>query len=56
MRKKLKIVEGSVRAEEVTCGGNALKFYAAMRLKISRKGLLMNEDKVILMAVPDLDY
>lgn len=45
VRKKLKIVEGSVRAEEVTCGGNALKFYAAMRLKISRKGLLMKEDK-----------
>lgn len=45
VRKKLKKVEGSVRAEEVTCGGNALKFYAAMRLKISRKGLLMKEDK-----------
>lgn len=44
VRKKLKLVEGSVRAEEVTCGGNALKFYAAMRLKISRKRLLMKED------------
>ncbi|KAG6430121.1 hypothetical protein SASPL_108183 [Salvia splendens] len=45
VRNKLKLVEGSVHAEEVTCGGNALKFYAAMRLKISRKGLLMKNDK-----------
>ncbi|KAH6832602.1 RECA-like protein 3 [Perilla frutescens var. hirtella] len=47
VRKKLKTVEGSVRGEEVTCGGNALKFYAAMRLKISRKGLLMKDNKAI---------
>ncbi|KAL8493911.1 hypothetical protein ACS0TY_024897 [Phlomoides rotata] len=45
VRKKLKSVEGSVRAEEVTCGGNALKFYAAIRLRISRRELLKTEDK-----------
>ncbi|KAI3471340.1 hypothetical protein Pfo_030705, partial [Paulownia fortunei] len=45
VRKNLKLVEGSVRADEVTCGGNALKFYAAIRMRISRKGLLKTEDK-----------
>ncbi|KAK4485475.1 hypothetical protein RD792_008117 [Penstemon davidsonii] len=45
VRKKLKLVEGSVRADEVTCGGNALKFYAAIRLRISRMALLKTEDK-----------
>ncbi|KAL3637204.1 hypothetical protein CASFOL_019503 [Castilleja foliolosa] len=46
VRKSLKLVEGSVvRAEEVTCGGNALKFYAAIRMRISRKGLVKAEDK-----------
>ncbi|XP_078159016.1 DNA repair protein recA homolog 2, mitochondrial-like [Carex rostrata] len=33
-------------AEEVTCGGNALKFYAAVRLRISRRGLIQTNDKV----------
>ncbi|GFP90932.1 DNA repair protein reca homolog 2 mitochondrial [Phtheirospermum japonicum] len=46
VRKSLKLVEGSVvRADEVTCGGNALKFYAAIRMRISRKGLVKVEDK-----------
>ncbi|XP_011075366.1 DNA repair protein recA homolog 2, mitochondrial isoform X1 [Sesamum indicum] len=45
VRKNLKLVEGSVRVDEVTCGGNALKFYAAIRMRISRKGLLKTEDK-----------
>ncbi|CAJ1913242.1 unnamed protein product [Sphenostylis stenocarpa] len=35
---------GSV--EEVTCGGNALKFYAAVRLRLSRMRLIKTEDKV----------
>lgn len=30
----------------MTCGGNALGFYAAMRLRISRTGLLNKNDKV----------
>ncbi|XVF56209.1 hypothetical protein PTKIN_Ptkin06aG0099800 [Pterospermum kingtungense] len=33
------------RVDEVTCGGNALKFYSAMRLRMIRTGLLMSEDK-----------
>ncbi|KAK6124711.1 hypothetical protein DH2020_041543 [Rehmannia glutinosa] len=45
VRKNLKLVEGSVRADEVTCGGNALKFYAAIRMRISRKGLMKAGDK-----------
>lgn len=35
---------GSV--EEVTCGGNALRFYAAVRLRLSRVRLIKTEDKV----------
>ncbi|KAK4281917.1 hypothetical protein QN277_013361 [Acacia crassicarpa] len=31
--------------EEVTCGGNALGFYAAVRLRLSRMGLLKTEDQ-----------
>ncbi|GAB2295573.1 hypothetical protein Dimus_029734 [Dionaea muscipula] len=38
--------EGFGRMEEVTCGGNALKFYAAVRLRISRTGLLKDDNKV----------
>lgn len=33
--------------EEVTCGGNALRFYAAVRLRLWRMGLIKTEDKVI---------
>jgi recombination protein RecA len=36
----------SGRAEEVTCGGNALKFYSAVRLRMIRTGLLKTGDKV----------
>ncbi|KAG4123410.1 hypothetical protein ERO13_D11G324800v2 [Gossypium hirsutum] len=32
--------------DEITCGGNALKFYSAIRLRMIRTGLLKNEDKV----------
>lgn len=32
--------------DEATCGGNALGFYAAVRLRISRTGLLKMNDKV----------
>ena len=31
---------------EETCGGNALEFYAAVRLRIKRTGLLKIEDEV----------
>lgn len=32
--------------DEVTCGGNALQFYSAVRLRLLRRGLLKSEDKV----------
>ncbi|KAK9922129.1 hypothetical protein M0R45_030609 [Rubus argutus] len=32
--------------DEVTCGGNALRFYAAVRLRIKRTQLLKTEDKI----------
>ncbi|GMH08146.1 hypothetical protein Nepgr_009986 [Nepenthes gracilis] len=38
--------EGLGHMDEVTCGGNALKFYAAVRLRISRIGLLKTEEKI----------
>lgn len=38
--------KGLGRKDEVTCGGNALGFYAAMRLRISRTRLLNKNDKV----------
>ncbi|KAJ1692176.1 hypothetical protein LUZ63_008874 [Rhynchospora breviuscula] len=38
--------KGHLSAEEVTCGGNALKFYSAVRLRISRRGLVQTNDKI----------
>lgn len=32
--------------DDVTCGGNALPFYAAVRLRMIRKQLLTTGDKV----------
>nr|TKR84063.1 DNA repair protein recA-like protein 2, mitochondrial-like isoform X1 [Populus alba] len=47
VRKSLK----SGRAEEVTCGGNALKFYSAVRLRMIRTRLLkITEDRVYSLA------
>ncbi|KAK4378019.1 hypothetical protein RND71_004315 [Anisodus tanguticus] len=40
------LVRGSGRMDEVTCGGNALPFYAAVRLKTIRKQLLTTRDKI----------
>lgn len=42
-----KSVKGCGPMEEVTCGGNALRFYSAVRLRLSRMGLIKTEDKVI---------
>ncbi|GMI65717.1 RECA homolog 3 [Hibiscus trionum] len=39
------------RMDEVTCGGNALKFYSAIRLRMIRTGLLRSEDKVTGLGV-----
>ncbi|KAK6945246.1 DNA recombination and repair protein RecA [Dillenia turbinata] len=36
---------------EVTCGGNALKFYAAARIRLIRKGLLRTSDMVMGLGV-----
>ncbi|XP_071737616.1 DNA repair protein recA homolog 2, mitochondrial [Rutidosis leptorrhynchoides] len=38
--------EGLKNVNEVTCGGNALPFYSAVRLRIARKGLLRTQEKV----------
>ncbi|KAF7819064.1 DNA repair protein recA-like protein 2, mitochondrial isoform X1 [Senna tora] len=37
--------------EEVTCGGNALGFYSAVRLRLTRMGLLKTEDEVEGLAI-----
>ncbi|XVE61086.1 hypothetical protein DITRI_Ditri06bG0011800 [Diplodiscus trichospermus] len=39
------------RMDEVTCGGNALKFYSAIRLRMIRTGLLKSEDKITGLGV-----
>uniref|UniRef100_A0A7N0UAC7 Uncharacterized protein n=1 Tax=Kalanchoe fedtschenkoi TaxID=63787 RepID=A0A7N0UAC7_KALFE len=44
VRHKVKAELGIGHAEEVTCGGNALRFYAAVRLKISRMQLVKIDD------------
>ncbi|XAR68469.1 ATP diphosphatase [Bertholletia excelsa] len=46
VRSSLKSEKGFLHADEVTCGGNALPFYAAIRMKLLRTGLLRTEDKV----------
>ncbi|XP_031272307.1 DNA repair protein recA homolog 2, mitochondrial isoform X1 [Pistacia vera] len=39
------------RFDEVTCGGNSLKFYAALRLRMMRTGLLKTGDKITGLGV-----
>ncbi|XP_072974921.1 DNA repair protein recA homolog 2, mitochondrial isoform X2 [Typha angustifolia] len=51
IRTKLRSSQGFGENSEVTCGGNALKFYAAIRMRISRRGLIHNEDKVTGLSV-----
>lgn len=43
---RMKSGKGFGEANEVTCGGNALKFYAAVRMRITRKELLRCQDKI----------
>ncbi|KAL8128684.1 hypothetical protein V2J09_017839 [Rumex salicifolius] len=45
VRSKVTSDNGFQYAQEVTCGGNALKFYAAVRLRISRIGLCKTDDR-----------
>ncbi|XP_047313790.1 DNA repair protein recA homolog 2, mitochondrial-like, partial [Impatiens glandulifera] len=46
VRSKVTSNKGFKHAEIVTCGGNALPFYAAVRLRIFRTGLLKMNDEV----------
>lgn len=47
VRAKLSIT-GFGGPTEVTCGGNALKFYASMRLNVRRTGLVKKGDEVFI--------
>ncbi|GAV77411.1 RecA domain-containing protein [Cephalotus follicularis] len=51
VRSQVKSSQFFGRLDEVTCGGNALKFYAAVRLKMIRTGLLKTEDKITGLGV-----
>ncbi|XP_010269651.1 PREDICTED: DNA repair protein recA homolog 2, mitochondrial isoform X2 [Nelumbo nucifera] len=51
VRSNLKPCHGFVHANEVTCGGNALKFYAAVRMRITRRGLLKMENEITGLGV-----
>ncbi|XP_077242585.1 RECA homolog 3 [Tasmannia lanceolata] len=46
VRSNMRSFQGSGHISEATCGGNALRFYAAIRLRIIRSGLLKTEDEV----------
>ncbi|KAG9454773.1 hypothetical protein H6P81_007677 [Aristolochia fimbriata] len=45
IRSNLKPSQVFGHGSEVTCGGNALKFHAAIRLRIMRRGLIVEEDE-----------
>lgn len=49
-RAKLNTYGGGGPMAEVTAGGNALKFYASVRLQVRRKEQLKRGDVVLLMA------
>lgn len=51
VRSNLRTFQGLGNVNEVTCGGNALKFYAAIRMRIMRTGLLKSEDEVTGLSV-----
>lgn len=46
MRAKLSTFGGFGGPQEVTCGGNALKFYASVRLNVRRIGLIKKGEEV----------
>ena len=46
MRSKLSTFGGFGGPTEVTCGGNALKFYASVRLNIRRTGFVKKGEEV----------
>ncbi|KAK3039626.1 hypothetical protein RJ639_027217 [Escallonia herrerae] len=45
VRANVKSGQGFGHTDVLTCGGNALRFYSAVRLRLMRKGLLKTEDK-----------
>ncbi|XP_010558226.1 PREDICTED: DNA repair protein recA homolog 2, mitochondrial isoform X2 [Tarenaya hassleriana] len=47
VRSHVKSDLGFGHAEETTCGGNALAFHAAIRLKMMRTGLIRTDNKII---------
>lgn len=49
MRSKLSTFGGFGGPTEVTSGGNALKFYASVRLNIKRIGLVKKGEEVIII-------
>ncbi|KAM7530043.1 hypothetical protein LguiB_033453 [Lonicera macranthoides] len=51
VRSNVKTGQGFGPTEEVTCGGNALRFYSAVRMRMMRKGLLNTGDKVTGLGV-----
>ncbi|XP_052173271.1 DNA repair protein recA homolog 2, mitochondrial [Diospyros lotus] len=46
VRSNLGSMKGSGHADLVTCGGNGLRFYSAIRMRIRKTGFLKTEDKV----------
>ncbi|XP_071911734.1 DNA repair protein recA homolog 2, mitochondrial-like [Coffea arabica] len=45
VRVNLKLAQENCPADQVTCGGNALPFYVAVRMKLFKKALLKTRDK-----------
>lgn len=50
MRSKISTFGGFGGPTEVTCGGNALKFYASVRLNIRRVGFIKKGEEVQLLS------
>ncbi|XP_050228436.1 DNA repair protein recA homolog 2, mitochondrial [Mercurialis annua] len=46
VRRNVKSEQGLAHLSEGTCGGNALRFYSAIRLRMVRTGLLKTQDKI----------
>uniref|UniRef100_A0A0D9XRD2 RecA family profile 2 domain-containing protein n=1 Tax=Leersia perrieri TaxID=77586 RepID=A0A0D9XRD2_9ORYZ len=51
VRSKLSTFSGFGAPAEVTCGGNALKFYASVRLNTKRIGLIKKSEEVVGMQI-----
>lgn len=49
VRAKISTFGGFGGPTEVTCGGNALKFYASVRLNIRRTGLVKKGEEVLCL-------